>query len=90
MAGKPEKRKPTGRGKTGGGHDYLFVARNNTLVVVSGKTGATRTLGGKTASEVLDLLKKRQKAGQQIAKILKKQGYEIGPGQIVRIVEDED
>ncbi|MBV8210551.1 MAG: hypothetical protein JO133_10870 [Burkholderiaceae bacterium] len=87
MAGKPGKGKPPA---WKGGDDYLFVARNKTLVVVSGKTGATRTLDRKTASEVLDLLKKRQKAGQQISKLLKKQGYEIGPNQIVHIVEDED
>jgi hypothetical protein len=56
------------------GCDYLVVADNNVLVIVSGSTGKIRPLDTTDTAKVLDLLKQRQKTGKELAALLKKLG----------------
>jgi hypothetical protein len=68
------KARRSSRKKKAACRDYLFVAENNVLVIVSGSTGKTRRLDAADTAEVLDLLKQRQKTGKELAALLKKLG----------------
>jgi UDP-N-acetylglucosamine enolpyruvyl transferase len=70
--------------------DYLFVAANNVLVIVSGATGETHTLNAADTKEVLQLLKQRQKIGNKVTALLKKRGFSVGGDDIIVNLNADD
>jgi hypothetical protein len=71
--GVPKKKDGSGKGKgraEAAGRNYLVVASNRKLVVVSGATGKIKEVDPKDASRILKLLKDRQQKGRKICELL--------------------
>jgi hypothetical protein len=69
--------------------DYLFIAKNNVLVLVSGSTGKTHTLNATDTAEVFKLFRQRQKIGKELEALLKKRGFSVDDGGIINRKEDD-
>ena len=67
--------------------DYLFVAKNNVVVIVSGSTGETHALDAADTAKVLKFLKQRQKKGEELEAYLMKRGFSV---EDARIIDDND
>ena len=61
--------------------NYLIYASDG-LYVRSGSTGKLRKLTDEEAAAIADLLKKRQKLGQQLAERLAGRGFALAPSEI--------
>lgn len=71
-------RPPAGRSR-----DYLFVGRNQRLLVFHGNTGTAHELGADDTGKVLKLLKQRQKYASEISAHLKKRGFSVATSRII-------
>jgi len=83
----PKNKDVSGKGRREAeGRNYLIVARNRKLVVVSGATGKVKEVDPKGASKILKLLKDRQQKSRKISELLAEKGMDVS---ITDIIDDE-
>ena len=70
--------------------NYVIVGKSGEVVLYSGATGEVYTLNKAQAADVLRLIRKRQKLGQELTELLRREGFVVSTMGAVHLVGEDE